>query len=627
MGLVARRPVMQPRTTHVTRSHSDTSRRFQFGPYLLDTGRRLLWRERELVPLTRKTLEVLCFLVERPGQVVEKTELLTSVWPDAFVEENNLARHISILRKAFHQRGDQQSIIATIPGHGYMFVAPMIELPEIDEETAPKDIAPENVAPENIAPEGIVPQVAARAPAALVARHEPTAPPALARPRGRPRLALVVLAFVGLSAVVPGSLVMRRDQATPAARLPEPLTFESALQVDPVWSPDGSSLVYASDRAGNLDLYRRTLGDPTPVPLTSDPGHESQADWSPDGHWLVFRSDTNGGGIDIMPASGGSARRLTDFGFHPRWSADGTKVLFTDSILESHRSGFFVIAPDGHQLRPVRPDLLARRRSAHVAWHPDGRRVSIAGETDAGWRFVTASLDEAETVTSVMPVDVANRLRNRELTLGQFVWSNTGRDLFFEGQTKGAHALWHVAVDPATLAWTTEPALVYSGPGRYSGLALSRDGGRLAFTVSHERTRVWRFPFDPSAGVLTGPGPPVSPGTGSERLRSRPAPAEVVPDDWSADGNWILAACRRDRRQTWGTCLVPESGNIEAIRQVDPETGRPMGDLFRVTSFNGTGQSMPRVLTTLEMAASANQLFVPVTEMSGSIWMLTGLDR
>ncbi|HTZ90534.1 MAG TPA: winged helix-turn-helix domain-containing protein [Alloacidobacterium sp.] len=67
-----------------------------------------------------KAFEVLTYLVANAGRVVTKDELLKAVWPDSFVEESNLAQHISSLRKAL---GDKSTYIATVPGRGYQFTA------------------------------------------------------------------------------------------------------------------------------------------------------------------------------------------------------------------------------------------------------------------------------------------------------------------------------------------------------------------------------------------------------------------------------------------------------------------------------------------------------------------------
>src|SRR6516162_6226381 len=91
---------------------------YTFGPFRIDFDQRLLFRAGDSVPLAPKAFDTLAVLVERQGRVVEKAVLLRLVWPDTFVEENNLTQNISALRKAF---GDQ-GYIETIPRRGYRFM-------------------------------------------------------------------------------------------------------------------------------------------------------------------------------------------------------------------------------------------------------------------------------------------------------------------------------------------------------------------------------------------------------------------------------------------------------------------------------------------------------------------------
>ncbi len=91
----------------------------RFDEFTLDPARRILHRNGTQVSLTPKAFDVLCYLARNPERPVAKDELLKAVWPGLFVEEGNLAQHISMVRKAL---GDQSKLIATIPGHGYQFV-------------------------------------------------------------------------------------------------------------------------------------------------------------------------------------------------------------------------------------------------------------------------------------------------------------------------------------------------------------------------------------------------------------------------------------------------------------------------------------------------------------------------
>jgi DNA-binding winged helix-turn-helix (wHTH) protein/tetratricopeptide (TPR) repeat protein len=102
---------------------------YEFGPFNLETVERRLLRDGQVVPLTAKLFDILLLLVQKRGQLVKKEELMNSIWPDSFVEEHNLAVHISALRKALGQSRGGQVYIETIPKHGYRFVARVSSVP------------------------------------------------------------------------------------------------------------------------------------------------------------------------------------------------------------------------------------------------------------------------------------------------------------------------------------------------------------------------------------------------------------------------------------------------------------------------------------------------------------------
>ena len=98
---------------------------FQFGEFRIDPLERTLRRNDSAVALQRRAFDVLLYLVQNPGRVVTKDELLKNVWPDAYVDENNLTQSISVLRKALDQRPGENNYITTLPGRGYQFVVPV----------------------------------------------------------------------------------------------------------------------------------------------------------------------------------------------------------------------------------------------------------------------------------------------------------------------------------------------------------------------------------------------------------------------------------------------------------------------------------------------------------------------
>ena len=94
-----------------------------FGPFRLLPTQFLLLEGDKRVPLGSRALEILVALLERPGELVTKQELMDRVWPNVFVEPANLTVHISALRRALRDGRDGNRFIINIPGRGYRFVA------------------------------------------------------------------------------------------------------------------------------------------------------------------------------------------------------------------------------------------------------------------------------------------------------------------------------------------------------------------------------------------------------------------------------------------------------------------------------------------------------------------------
>jgi TolB-like protein len=98
---------------------------YQVGEFHIDTRRRLLLSALDgtPVPLAHKVFEALLYLVEHRGELLEKATLMSALWPDAVVEENNLNQVITTLRRVLGERRGEHRFIVTVPGQGYRFVA------------------------------------------------------------------------------------------------------------------------------------------------------------------------------------------------------------------------------------------------------------------------------------------------------------------------------------------------------------------------------------------------------------------------------------------------------------------------------------------------------------------------
>ncbi|HVE22406.1 MAG TPA: transcriptional regulator [Acidocella sp.] len=96
-----------------------------FGPFRLWPAERRLEKLGHFVALGGRALDILLALIERPGEVVSKQELMRRVWPGIAVEESNLRVNIASLRKALGDQTETARFIGSVPGRGYCFVAPV----------------------------------------------------------------------------------------------------------------------------------------------------------------------------------------------------------------------------------------------------------------------------------------------------------------------------------------------------------------------------------------------------------------------------------------------------------------------------------------------------------------------
>jgi len=106
---------------------------YEFGPYRLEPSERLLLRTGQPVSVPPKAFETLLLLVQNSGHVLSKPELMRTLWPDTFVEENNLTQQISQLRRALGEAPEGGAYIETVPRLGYRFAVPVRTAPGLDE--------------------------------------------------------------------------------------------------------------------------------------------------------------------------------------------------------------------------------------------------------------------------------------------------------------------------------------------------------------------------------------------------------------------------------------------------------------------------------------------------------------
>ncbi|MEW6125463.1 MAG: winged helix-turn-helix domain-containing protein [Acidobacteriota bacterium] len=141
-------------------------RLYEFGDFRLDLAERALLRQGEAVALTPKVFDLLTLLVENRGRLMEKDELLKTLWPNSFIEEANLNVNVSALRRALGERPNAPQYIETVAKRGYRFVATVKEVVATEQ---PVEISSTSV-------------IEKFPPAAIVENPETLQPPVIDRP-------------------------------------------------------------------------------------------------------------------------------------------------------------------------------------------------------------------------------------------------------------------------------------------------------------------------------------------------------------------------------------------------------------------------------------------------------------
>ncbi len=372
-----------------------------------------------------------------------------------------------------------------------------------------------------------------------------------ARPSRRRWIAGAAVAALALLAGM-GYLVISRlsppRPSAPVSRALSRLTYDPGLQSEPAWSPDGRFIAYSSDRAGNFDIWVKPVGEGNAVQVTKDAAHDWQPDWSRDGSLLVFRSERDGGGLYVVPALGGAERKVAGLGYRPRWSPDGTRVLFSSSALQeaSLREKAYIVALDG---RPPEQVFVEFPHVTSAVWHPDGERITLQGSHGTlGRGLWTVPIAAGEPRKMELRPVVAQRAKEMGIDINSassLLWGPSGRVLYFVATSRGVQNIWKVAVDPRTLSLVDGPERLTTGPGADSDIAITGDGKRLAFTTQVTNDRIWSLPFDASSGEVLGEGQAV---TESGKVAIEP--------DLTRDGKKLVFIAERDgKEELWEKSL------------------------------------------------------------------------
>jgi Tol biopolymer transport system component/DNA-binding winged helix-turn-helix (wHTH) protein len=476
-------------------SKHDTT--YLFGPFRLDPQDQMLLRDGEPVPLSPKGGQILRYLLQRPGELVSKDELLRELWQEQIVEEGALVQQVSHLRKALGDNPRSPSFILTIPGKGYLFNHPVtFEVPEI----SPMADGPREE-----------PTPSLPAPGLSV---EPLAVPSTEngtdwfRSYVSRRWLAGGLAVGGLLGTILLWIAFSSRQPPPSATEPVPtmlpLVTLPGVEGYPTFSPDGRwvAFTFKDDTTNHADLYIKEVrqgevGQGETIRLTNDRRINSWPVWSPDGKRIAFlkasQIPTLPDSLAIITVPGGVEQEVAQIqeGHGLDWSPDGKLLVVSENRMPERICGLslLTLVEEGGQIKARRVTRLTdvpRINGHHLPrFSPDGK-------------FLVFVQSRSNVDEDLMLLDLATQqvhpLTNDRSEIPDLQWPRDSRNIFFLSIRTRSSELW--MIDPQRGI----PMRVKGTPSGFNQFSLSLANSLMVVTQSYDDTDISLYPLHGNLG-------------------------------------------------------------------------------------------------------------------------------
>jgi Tol biopolymer transport system component/DNA-binding winged helix-turn-helix (wHTH) protein len=541
----------------------------------LDSQRRLLLKDGKPLALKPKAFDLLLVLVEYRGQMVEKDDLMSLVWQDQIVEENNLTVHMSALRKVLGERKGDHRFIVTVPGHGYRFVG------DVREERTDGEVVFETHTVSRITIEEDEPKISADITDAGEGIDDPHADKAPAsQPSTRATMQLqhqstpvdsnraislslsklillcasVLIVTVLIVLAVSDWRVGGKKQATFEQRTISRLTNSGKVAAAAI-SSDGKYLVYAQAEKEGQSLWLQHIDTGSTARILPP---QDAIYWglrvSPDNSY-IYCSTFAGNKVDDLfriPILGGAKEHLpvntnTSVSFSP----DGKQMVYTDS--HGLASSLMIADADGSNqyllASSMKPEnFWCAEAGSPVAWSPDGKTIacSINGIDEQGSYM---------TIAGVSPGDGTRRLLTpRRWDLAWHLnWLADSRTLVFTARERpsGEQQVWKLSLD------TGETHQITNDLNGYEWLGITGDSQTLMAVqrniVSHIRV--------------------ISPESMAKSVAVQPLHTEsqaIANVSWLPDGRILYTSKASGKSELW---MINADGTSPAQLTVEAKAG------------------------------------------------------
>jgi Tol biopolymer transport system component/DNA-binding winged helix-turn-helix (wHTH) protein len=489
---------------------------YEFGPFRLDTAEHLLLRDGTPVALTPKAFETLVVLVRNSGHLVYKDDLMREVWPDTVVEENNLDKSISALRKALGEESPEHTYIETVRRRGYRFVANVKEVSDtepplrivrertrssvvIEEETEIQDQAEERGASETLINVNAQPTSATVQAPALRTTSSASVLTGEIKPRRRGlRLALLAVALAVAVAAASFLFYSFLHQNSPFEKVRLSRLSTTGKVSRAAISPDGKYLAYVVNDTGQQSLWIRQVATNRNLQIVAPASQEYFGlTFSHDGDYVYFVSwEMNHLNMLFrVPSLGGAPTKLLEDVDTPvTLSPDDKRLAFVRIVPQARENSIIVAGVDGTGERKIFSDStssfkLATQPDAGAtspAWSPDGKTIACPVRiTDSGGEYETILGFPAEG-GAAKPLTP-----ERWQMVGRMEWLSDGSGLVLaaaEQESAPARQIWYVSYPKG------EARKVTNDLNDYQDVSLTLDSRTLVTVQSERQANIWVAP-------------------------------------------------------------------------------------------------------------------------------------
>lgn len=354
---------------------------YEFDAFTLSPSQRALRRSGERIALTPRVFDLLLILVEKAGEVATKEELLDSVWAETNVEEGNINRTVSTLRKHLGKQADGSDFIETVPKQGYRFIANIDIVDDGRARSAVQGIA-----------ESALTDVADHDSADRSNAGSP-----LQGGKGRSQKSHPSAAFAAVALVAAGSIALLAWRfylptgnsviATPTSAEPVRLTNTAQNEQVASWNKDGKiGFVRWKDEKTAESFFMNADGSEQ-AKQTAIPDLRLGV-WSPDGKMVVFWKQNDAGAAAYLARADGSGE--TKLSFSPEniaWSPDSKRIAYQSSANSSTNLRSYELFV--YSVESKKNFQLTQNGSfdGDPGWSPDGRKLAFVSDRDGNYEI------------------------------------------------------------------------------------------------------------------------------------------------------------------------------------------------------------------------------------------------